>query len=460
MSTDHQRYSLRNQAAEIAKYATDHGIEITRTYKDAGKSGVTMRGRDGLKALLSDVLKTDRDFTHILVLDVSRWGRFQDPDQAAHYEFLCREAGVSVTYCAEPFEDDGSAMTGILKVMKRVMAGEYSRELSHKVSFAQARAAERGFKQGGAGHYGFRRQLVGPNGQEIGILGPGQRKSLQEHRVRFSIGPDHEVRTVRRIFNWRVRDGLAVLEIARRLAAEHTPNPERGTWTHATVRGILHNELVIGNFVHGRSRNVLGSAHRAIGIPIRTRVLPPIISKKMFAAAARITAGYYMTPQEILVALRRHIAERNGRISSLTISACDYLPCPMTIAKRFGSLNNAYRLVGYTQEDWRRRPHHPTKTYTDEQIVFALRAIVDLRGYVSSTLINEATTLPSSSYLNSRYGGLPNLYRIAGLPFTRKALTAAACARRNSRLPAKRRLFGRELDERNTPPKPPTDGSI
>jgi hypothetical protein len=24
------------------------------------------------------------------VYDVSRWGRFQDPDEAAHYEFLCK----------------------------------------------------------------------------------------------------------------------------------------------------------------------------------------------------------------------------------------------------------------------------------------------------------------------------------------------------------------------------------
>ncbi|RWK32866.1 MAG: hypothetical protein EOR46_30210 [Mesorhizobium sp.] len=47
-------------------------------------------------------------FSAILVLDVSRWGRFPNADQSAHYEFLCLDAGVAVEYCAEPFENDGS----------------------------------------------------------------------------------------------------------------------------------------------------------------------------------------------------------------------------------------------------------------------------------------------------------------------------------------------------------------
>jgi len=38
----------------------------------------------------------------ILVYDVSRWGPFQDNDEAAHYEFLCKSTGVPVHYCAEP----------------------------------------------------------------------------------------------------------------------------------------------------------------------------------------------------------------------------------------------------------------------------------------------------------------------------------------------------------------------
>src|SRR5260370_30771136 len=81
------------------------------------------------------------DFKLILVYDISRWGRFQDADESAYYEFICKEAGIRVLYCAEQFENDGSLVAAILKNMKRVMAGEYSRELSVKVWAGQCRGA-------------------------------------------------------------------------------------------------------------------------------------------------------------------------------------------------------------------------------------------------------------------------------------------------------------------------------
>ena len=65
--------------------------------------------------------------------DISRWGRFQDADESAYYEYLCRRSGIEVRYCTEPFENDGSPMATIMKSVKRAMAGEYSRELSNKV---------------------------------------------------------------------------------------------------------------------------------------------------------------------------------------------------------------------------------------------------------------------------------------------------------------------------------------
>jgi DNA invertase Pin-like site-specific DNA recombinase len=89
MSTTHQRYSIENQMAVIAAYAQAHNLSIVRTYADRGESGLKLRNRDGLIQLLSDVDSGTAEFSHILVLDVSRWGRFQDIDESAHYEFIC-----------------------------------------------------------------------------------------------------------------------------------------------------------------------------------------------------------------------------------------------------------------------------------------------------------------------------------------------------------------------------------
>jgi DNA invertase Pin-like site-specific DNA recombinase len=132
MSTEHQKYSTENQAQIIEEYALRRGLEVVRTYADAGKSGLRLDGRDSLQQLLADVQSGAADFTDILVYDVSRWGRFQDADQSAYYEYVCRSSGVAVHYCAEQFENDGTIGSSIIKTVKRAMAGEYSRELSAK----------------------------------------------------------------------------------------------------------------------------------------------------------------------------------------------------------------------------------------------------------------------------------------------------------------------------------------
>ena len=126
MSREHQRYSIRNQARAISAYAQNHGLNIVKTYTDPGTSGLTLRERPGLQTLLAEVIKPTRMFEHVLVLDVSRWGRFQNLDQSGHYEFICFEAGASVIYCAEKFENDGTPVMALLKQIKRLQAAEYT----------------------------------------------------------------------------------------------------------------------------------------------------------------------------------------------------------------------------------------------------------------------------------------------------------------------------------------------
>src|SRR5688572_17327998 len=173
MSTEHQQYSTLNQNHKIREYAAHRGIEIVRTYADEGKSGLRIDGRLALQRLIRDVQAGTADFTIILVYDVSRWGRFQDADESAYYEYICRRAGIQVAYCAEQFENDGSPVSTIVKGVKRAMAGEYSRELSAKVFIGQCRLIELGFRQGGSAGYGLRRRLIDQDGNAKGDLNRG-----------------------------------------------------------------------------------------------------------------------------------------------------------------------------------------------------------------------------------------------------------------------------------------------
>ena len=173
MSTELQKYSTENQSIAIRLYAEQRGIEIVRTYADEGKSGLKLQGRDALRQLIEDVQAGNTDFTVVLVYDVTRWGRFQNPDESAHYEYICQQAGIAVHYCAEQFENDGRMISTVMKSIKRTMAGEYSRELSTKVFAGQSLLIGKGYRQGGPAGFGLRRTLIDEHGTIKGVLDRG-----------------------------------------------------------------------------------------------------------------------------------------------------------------------------------------------------------------------------------------------------------------------------------------------
>ena len=351
MSTDNQRYSTQNQAAAVAVYAAQHGLVIVRTYADEGRSGLSIHRRDGLIELIENVRSGRADFDHILVYDVSRWGRFQDVDESAYYEFTCRQAGIKVCYCAEEFDNDGSVIASIVKNLKRVMAAEYSRELSVKVHAGACHVASLGFKQGGPVVYGLQRELIDENRCSKGILRKGQRKHLQTDRVVIQPGPENEQRIVAQIFREYVVHRRSRGAIVRWLNKEQVPNHRGTAWSLAMVRYLLSNEAYIGNSVYNRTSVRLKQARKSNPpeLWIRTTSLyEPIVDKSIFLKAQELLKEQYgrWSNEHLLKKLRETLA-MHGRLSAPIIGATDNMPSAALYAYRFGTLREAFRRVGY-----------------------------------------------------------------------------------------------------------------
>jgi len=369
MSTEHQQYSTQNQADVIAQYAARKGFEIVRTYEDAGKSGLNIGGRPSLQHLIADVRGGIADFSVILVYDISRWGRFQDADESAYYEFICREAGIPVHYCAEQFENDGSLTTTVIKSMKRVMSGEYSRELSVKVSAGQERLIHLGFRQGGPAGYGLRRLLVDEYRQPKAELRRGEHKSIQTDRVVLVPGPPREVETVCRLYRMFVVQRRSEKEIAAVLNAEGLLTDLGRPWTRGTVHQILTNEKYIGNNIFNRVSSKLKTkrVRNAPDMWVRENgAFTPVVEADFFEAAQRIIQerSRRFTDQELLDRLSALLAEK-GWLSGLVIDEVEDMPSSSTFRQRFGSLMRAYQLVGYT----------PARDYRYIETNRALRAL-------------------------------------------------------------------------------------
>ena len=354
MSTDHQKYSTENQSDAIRQYAEARGIEIVRTYADAGKSGLKIEGRDALRQLIEDVEAGTADFTLVLVYDVSRWGRFQDADESAYYEYICRRAGIAVQYCAEQFDNDGSPVSTIVKGVKRAMAGEYSRELSTKVFAGQGRLIEKGFRQGGPAGFGLRRTLIDEHGAIKGVLVRGEHKSIQTDRVILTPGPDDEVALVRDVYRAFVHEGRSESVIAADLNARGLATDLGRPWTRGTVHQLLINEKYVGDNVWNR-RSFKLKKKRVRNVPemwIRADgAFAAIVERELFEAARAIIAArsFHLSDEEMLKALAE-LYQRQGMLSGIIIDECEAMASSSAYRSRFGSLLRVYSLVGFTPE--------------------------------------------------------------------------------------------------------------
>ena len=352
MSTEHQQYSTENQMDAIREYATRYGMEIVRTFADYGKSGLDLAGREGLRSLIRVVESGTADFEVILVYDISRWGRFQDSDESAYYEYICKRSNVMVHYCAEQFSNDGSISATLLKTVKRTMAGEYSRELSVKVFAGQSRLIELGFRQGGPAGYGLRRVLLDHYGHRKGILEFGQRKSIQNERVVLSLGPRNEVQIVREIYDLFTHDRKSERSIAESLNSRGLLTELGRPWTRGVIHQILTNPKYVGDNVYNR-RSFKLKKRRVSNPPEmwirREGAFESIVSRETFSAArAIILARHQHYTDEQLLELLRRLLLRYGKLSGILIDETDDMPSSSLYRQRFQTLIRAYSLIGYT----------------------------------------------------------------------------------------------------------------
>lgn len=361
MSDDGQQFSIANQQAAIKEYADRHGFEVVKTYADAGKSGVVIKRREALRQLLKDVLGGGANYKAILVYDVSRWGRFPNNDEGAHYEFVCTQAGIPLHYCAESFVNDRTPSSSFLKALKRSMAAEFSRELGEKVFRGKSRLVQLGFWVGGPPGYGYRRMMISADGKRKQKLKHGECKSLITDRIILVLGPPKEIECVRHMFSMVIEGGHGCRAIARDLNEKGFELNGR-PWRHQEVFNIVTNPKYMGcNVWHRKSQRLRGKSSRQCPEAWITKqgAFAAIIDQTTFervqATLPRI-ADFAWTDEEILAKLKR-LFKAKGRLSERLIMKSSGMPCIPTIHQHLGTYKQIYEMVGYKPRaaDWIKR---------------------------------------------------------------------------------------------------------
>lgn len=287
---DKQENSVPIQREHARKFAAKHGIEIIHEEADEGKTGL-LANRPGFIALFENWIENEQapPFDYIFVYDVSRWGRFQNQNEPAHYEFRCTLQNKKVIYIEDGFPKEDQQLIGSLQTaVKRYMAAEYSRQLSNKVFHGCVKVSEQGYSAGGTPCYGMARELLDEHKKPIRLLKRGEHKEISNQRVRFVPLNDETTDAVRDIFTMFVHDEMNFSGIVSHLNDKGIPSATGGLWNKDKLVRILMNETYTGARIYNKTWNRLRQGkkdnprHEWI---ICRDTFPPIVSCETFEKA-------------------------------------------------------------------------------------------------------------------------------------------------------------------------------
>ena len=336
---DRQKNSVEIQSDQVRKWATENAVEILHEFMDRGKSGLTAEGRPEFNNMMEWV-RTRQDFEFILVLDVSRWGRFQDIDLSAQYSAECKKFGKEVVYTNLGIENDGSPVYPLVVNFERWRSAQYSRELSDKVWKGCVKISEQGYRAGGAAPYGMHRLMVNENDEPEKVLEAGEHKSIQNWRVKLTPGEEQQVQVVQEIFFQFVERGLDEKQIAGLLNSRGLASPGGVSWKPPAVRRILTNRTYEGDVVYNRTTAKLKTPQRPN--PEELWVVTPeayeaIIPKELFdRAQERLRIRRRQVDPTLLLERMRQIYRQYGTVTSKLIALDQDLPSAPTTYRHLG----------------------------------------------------------------------------------------------------------------------------
>jgi DNA invertase Pin-like site-specific DNA recombinase len=273
-SSNRQPQSIEDQRRVCLRFAEANDLEVVAEYKD-GKSGTDSRNRKSFLQMINDAEAPGCAFSHILVYDVSRFGRV-DNDEAGYWRHRLHLSGVDVKYVKENFNGDDT--DDLVRPVRQWQARDKAIGLSLDTIRGQISRAEKGRWNGGMPPDGFdleycdpagkpymrmrfvangdghwRKEIYNNDGKLDRTLPEGERISVPKSDYCHLVPGHHErIAIVQRGFTMCGIDDMGYRRIADELNSEGVLGPKGGKWTTGSVRNMLTNPLYKGAMVWNR----------------------------------------------------------------------------------------------------------------------------------------------------------------------------------------------------------------
>lgn len=224
-------YSLDAQVNAIERYAKIHEIDIIDTYRDEGKSGTSIKGRERFIEMIEDIEADKVSVDFVMVFKLSRFGR----NSADILNSLQRLQNCGVELICTEDNLDSSTHSGKLMITVLSAVAEIDRvNIVEQTLAGKRQKALEGKWNGGFPPYGY-------------ALGKDDILQIAEE----------EAKAVRIIYDKYVKDDFGFNKISRYLNEQGIPKIPRKNGTHTRwsaklVKDIIDNPVHKGYIAYGR----------------------------------------------------------------------------------------------------------------------------------------------------------------------------------------------------------------
>jgi len=251
-STDKQELSIPDQRTECQAYAARMGWIIVREFEPikGWGSGLTIDQDPSFQQMVREAESGHHGIQHLLVYDVSRFGRLQPEDKIYWERYFKKRGGIQIIYAKDDFKNDGSTLDTLSKVLKHGEAHQFSMKLSETTLRGAKSHAALGHSAGGKAPYGYDRLLVDSLGNAVKVLRKGEHKADKMQRITWTPSPS-EKPVVQWIFE-SYDKGTGLRLMADDLNRRKVPPPCGRFWSKTILHYMLRNRAYLGERIYNK----------------------------------------------------------------------------------------------------------------------------------------------------------------------------------------------------------------
>ena len=225
-------YSLDAQEERIKQYAKAYDIEIVDVYKDAGKSGTSIIGRNNFITMLDDIKEEKDNVDCVLVFKLSRFGR--NAADTLNSLQVMEEHGVYLVSVDDGLDSSKDAGKLVITILSAVAEMERENIIAQTMEGRKQKARE-GKWNGGFAPIGYK---------------------LQDGELIIN---EDEAKAIKMIFDLYTNSGIGANGVAKYLASLDIRKPIRQNgkslyFSASLIRQILDNPVYNGKIAYGRRK--------------------------------------------------------------------------------------------------------------------------------------------------------------------------------------------------------------